>query len=373
MKKPNVKSIKPLLLAASLTATAPVWSQGVVIYGGMDMGVEAVSGRVAGANDRDTAIRVSNGMATPHFGLRGSEDLGGGMKAAFNLESSFAPDTGALGHGGRLFGRQAWVDLSGPFGTVRLGRQYTMFRYGFQDVNPFGYGNHGLRLLDPRISNPRADNSISYLGKWGPVSGGVNYSTGWDAVNGNPANAAAANCPGEAANKQQCREWSLFTKYDGGHWGVTTAYERMHGGTAATFGGLTSPDRTDTRFVLGSYLNLTDGKKLAVGWIKRNNEGNPATPKSDMVWVQGVVPLGGPYFLDGSLAQLKYDDSPNKAVVLNVRGRYEMSKRTSLYLTTAFIDNSGTLALSATGSTPAIRPVAGSSQTSVIIGVQHRF
>lgn len=313
-------------------------------------------------------------MSTPHFGFRGSEDLGGGLRAAFNLESSFAPDNGSFGHGGRAFGRQTWVGLSGSFGTVRLGRQYTMFRYGFQDANPFGYGNHGLRLLDPRISNPRADNSITYLGKWGPVSGGVNYSFGWDAVNGSPANAAAANCPGESAtDKKQCREWSLFTKYDGGSWGVTTAYERIHGGTSATFGGLTSPERTDTRFVLGSYLNLTGGIKLGTGWIKRNNEGTPATPKSDMAWVQGVVPVGPQYFLDASLAGLKYDNSPNKAVVLNLRGRYQMSKRTSLYLTTSFINNGGTLALSATGSSPAIRPVPGGSQTSAILGVQHRF
>lgn len=368
-----MKCIKNLLVLGSLVATATAWSQGVAIYGSMDMGLEAVNGKLANASESDTSYRVSNGMSTPHFGFRGSEDLGGGLKAAFNLESSFAPDNGSFGHGGRAFGRQSWVSLSGGFGTVRLGRQYTMFRYGFEDANPWGYGNHGLRLLEPRISNPRADNSISYLGKWGPVSGGVNYSTGWDAVNGNPANAAAANCPGEAADKKQCREWSVYTEYDGGSWGVATAYERMYGGTSATFGGLTSPDKTDTRFVLSGNMKLNGGTRLAAGWIKRNNEGMAATPKSDMYWVQGSLPVGGPWFVDGVLGQLKYDNSPNKASLLNLRGRYVLSKRTSLYLSAAFIDNKGTLALSATGSTPAIRPASGASQTSVIAGVVHFF
>jgi predicted porin len=368
-----MKFIKTLLVLGSLAGTAPAWSQGVAIYGSLDMGLEAVSGKLPSTSERDTAIRVSNGMSTPHFGFRGSEDLGGGLKAAFNLEASFAPDNGSFGHGGRAFGRQSWVGLSGPFGTVRLGRQYTMFRYGFEDANPFGYGNHGLRLLEPRISNPRADNSITYLGKWGPINAGVNYSTGWDAVNGNPANAAAANCPGEATDKKQCREWSLYTEYDAGTWGVATAYERLYGGTSATFGGLTSPDKTDTRFVLGARMQLTSGTKLAAGWIKRNNEGVAATPKSDMYWVQGVVPVGGPWFVDGILAHLKYDNSSNKATLVNLRGRYVLSKRTSLYLSAAHIDNGGTLALSATGSTPAIRPAAGTSQTSVIAGVVHFF
>jgi predicted porin len=384
MRETRSKILVHLFVAASLGVTASAWSQdddeepkgsrgggSVALYGSVDLGLEALSGKSPSTNgERDTNFRVSNGISTPHFGFRGNEDLGGGMRAGFNLENSFAPDNGTLGLGGRMFGRQSWLSLSGRLGTVRLGRQYTMFRYGFEDANPFGYGNHGLRLLDERISNPRADNSISYMGQWGPVSAGVNYSFGRDAVAGNST--AATNCAGEAVDKQQCREWSLYTRYVSGSWGVATAYERLYGGTAATFGGLTSPDKTDTRFVLAGHMRLTSGTKLAVGWIKRNNEGNVATPKSDMVWVQGVVPVG-PYFIDGMLARLDYDNSPNKAMLVNVRGRYSLSKRTTLYVTAAHVSNSGTLALSATGSTPAIAPMPGGSQTSVIAGIQHTF
>ncbi|WP_246174436.1 porin [Pandoraea terrigena] len=69
----------------------------------------------------------STGMAEgpSRWGLRGQEDLGGGMKTVFRLESGFAPSTGQSFQGGRLFGRQAYVGLSdGSWGTITLGRQY---------------------------------------------------------------------------------------------------------------------------------------------------------------------------------------------------------------------------------------------------------
>ncbi|CAG9243214.1 Porin [Paraburkholderia unamae] len=77
------------------------------------------------------ANNVAGGKSTSmaegpsRWGLRGSEDLGGGTKALFRLESGFAPSTGQSFQGGRLFGRQAYVGLSGDtWGTVTLGRQY---------------------------------------------------------------------------------------------------------------------------------------------------------------------------------------------------------------------------------------------------------
>lgn len=348
------------------------------LYGMIDVGVEALKSDFAGG--KDETVRVSNGMITPHFGLRGTGQLSKGLQGLFHLEGSFAPDNGASGIGGRLFGRQTYVGLSGAFGRVTLGRQYTMVRMGWEDANPYGTGNQGLRLLDARISNPRADNSISYLGKWGPVSAGVNLSAGWDAVNGNsantgPANAAGANCPGEVPTDEvQCHEGSVGVKYDDGKWGVAASHERLWGGTTATFGGLTSRERSDTRTVLGGYMFLANRTKLAAGWINRDNEGSPATPKSSMYWIQSVgIPLGGSFFADALLAQLEFDNSPNKAVLVNLRGRYVISSDTTLYVAASSIDNSGSLALSATASTPAARPKAGGSQTSVIAGVRYRF
>lgn len=347
-------------------------------YGMIDVGIEALKSE--GVSRDDESMRVSNGIITPHFGLRGSGQVREGLQGLFHLEGSFAPDNGTSGIGGRLFGRQSWVGLSGAFGRVTLGRQYTMVRVGWEDANPYGTGNQGLRLLDPRISNPRADNSISYLGKWGPVSAGVSVSTGWDAVNGNasnagPANVAGANCPGEVGTDEvRCRAASVGVKYVATSWGLAVSHEVLRGGTTATFGGLTSSHRKDTRSVLGGYFTLANRTKLAAGWIGRDNEGSATTPKSDMYWLQGVgIPLGGAYFLDALVGHLKFKDSPNKAVLVNVRGRYVLTQDTTLYVALSSIDNGGTLALPATASTPAATPKAGGQQTSVIAGVRYRF
>ncbi|RBB94738.1 porin, partial [Pseudomonas sp. MWU12-2115] len=58
------------------------------------------------------------------FGMRGTEDLGGGLKAIFTLENGFDVNSGKLGQGGLMFGRQAYVGLSSQYGTVTPGRQY---------------------------------------------------------------------------------------------------------------------------------------------------------------------------------------------------------------------------------------------------------
>ena len=59
------------------------------------------------------------------WGLRGTEDMGGGLKAVFQIEAGLNMSTGALGQGGLGFGRQSYVGLAGDFGAVRLGRQYS--------------------------------------------------------------------------------------------------------------------------------------------------------------------------------------------------------------------------------------------------------
>ena len=67
---------------------------------------------------------ASGVMQGSRFGLRGTEDLGGGLKAIFTLENGFDVNSGKLGQGGLMFGRQAYVGLSSQYGTVTLGRQY---------------------------------------------------------------------------------------------------------------------------------------------------------------------------------------------------------------------------------------------------------
>ena len=163
----------------------------------------------------------------------------------------------------------------------------------------------------------------------------------------------------------------MMAKYEGHTWGLASSYERNYGGTSGTFGGLTSPKLTDSRFTLGGYFKISQAK-FGVGWIRRDDEGLK-TPKSNLFWVTGTVPVTPYFYVDAMVADLKYDHSPNKALVLVLRGEYLLSKRTFLYLTGEHIHNDGNLALSATTITPVPTPPAGGSQISIIAGIRHTF
>lgn len=88
-----------------------------------------------------TTVVGSGGLTTSWWGIRGSEELGGGTRAVFQLEQFFQPDTGGAGRsaadpGG--FSRSGWVGLAGGFGQLTVGRHTSPYYISMQQVNPFG-------------------------------------------------------------------------------------------------------------------------------------------------------------------------------------------------------------------------------------------
>lgn len=118
----QLKLLAFALLAASTTGGA--WAQallsGITIFGRADMGLVGID------DGAHTTTRVDSGRYTEsRLGIRGAEDLGGGLAAIFYLESGVSIDTGQLNQGGRLFGRGAYVGLlSREWGQLSVGRQY---------------------------------------------------------------------------------------------------------------------------------------------------------------------------------------------------------------------------------------------------------
>lgn len=387
-----LKKTAPALACAGLCLLSTL-AQGqnarpsVTVYGLVDEGVEVIDSRNDGAGGTTTSVRVGSGTAASRFGIRGNTgDMMPTLKGLFALEAGVSADLGTLSQGGRIFGRQAFVGLQGGWGTVSLGRQLTMRFFGMQDADLFGAGSHGLGTLDSGVPNARADNAISYMGTFGGLTGGFNYSVGRDA---SPAasstSAAATNCAGEAVDKAQCREWSAMLRWSAGDWGVATAYERQYGGTAAvaatsstpavpaTYGGLTSSSKTDSRWTLNAFGTL-GGNQLGVGLLARDNQGSATTPRSRLYWVAVKRPLPDTAFtVDAMLATLRFDDSPNGADLLNLRGSWLLMKDLQAYVSLAHIRNKGTSALSASSGTPSAAPLAGRSQNSLITGVKYTF
>ncbi|WP_407972158.1 porin [Burkholderia pyrrocinia] len=112
---------KTLIVAAAAASFATVAhaQSSVTLYGVLDAGITYQS-NVAGKSQWS----MGSGIDQSRFGLRGSEDLGGGLKAIFTLESGFGIGNGKLGNNGGMFNRQAFVGLSSQYGTVTLGKQY---------------------------------------------------------------------------------------------------------------------------------------------------------------------------------------------------------------------------------------------------------
>lgn len=359
----------PLLLAAPALAAAQSAAQSVTLYGVIDTGVEYVN-RIGSTGNSVVRMPNLSGTVPSRWGLRGTEDLGGGAKALFTLESGFAPDSGTSNQGGRLFGRQAWVGLSNNWGQISLGRQYTMLFWASLDTDLLGPNAYGSSSLDTYLPNARADNAIAYKGKFGGFTVGATYSFGRDAVNAGPS-PSGTNCGGEnPADTLACREWSAMLMYETGKWGVSAAYDSQRGGPGA-FAGLTSSALKDDRMALGGYA-LFDRAKVGLGWIGRRN-GASATPRSDLFYAGAAYDLTPALTLTGEVFHLRVRNSANKAWLGAVRASYAFSKRSSVYATVGYIDNRGSLALSVDSAATGAAPAAGGNQLGTMVGIRHVF
>ncbi|WP_454743938.1 porin [Cupriavidus necator] len=354
-----------IVAAASSTLAA---AQNVTLYGVMDTGIAYING-VGAARNNLAFMPNLTGMVPSRWGLRGSEDLGG-MKASFALESGFGTDSGLSNQGGRLFGRQAWVGLSGKWGEVALGRQYTMLFWALLDSDILGPNTFGSGSMDSYIPNARADNAISYKGKFGGLTVGGTYSFGRDTVNAGPS-PSGANCAGEnPADHSACREWSALLQYETSQFGVAAAYDSLRG-TPGAFGGLNSSGKSDNRLVLNGYL-LLPKTKAGLGWIRRDNDGSP-TRLSNLFYGGIAYDITPVFTLAGQVYYLRYHGSDNKAMLYALRGTYNFSKRTAVYATVGYINNDGQLALSVNSGSPGTSTTPGGVQFGTMIGVKHVF
>ena len=370
--QPLARAARAAVVVAAM-AVAPValaQTPGVTLFGIIDTGVEYVTD-VGSAGQGLWRVPTQTGTVASRVGVRGSENLGGGLRAEFVIENGFAPDMGTAAQGGRLFGRQAWVGLSGPWGTVSLGRQYTMLFWSLLDADLLGPNMYSSGSLDSYIPNARADNAIAYRGKFGGLTLGATWSFGRDAVNAGPS-PGGTNCAGETpGNARQCRGWSALAKFDAAGGGVALAIDELRGGPGA-FAGLTSADKVDRRISANGYVNFGN-TRVAGGLVRRSNDGAPAARRSDL-WYAGVSHKLTPAItLEGQGYRLDYAANNDAALLFAARAQYAFSRRTSGYVTVGTIDNDGSLALSVSGGAPGSSPVAGGSQQGVMVGVRHAF
>ena len=169
-----------LIPAALLLAVAPAAfaQSSVTIYGVVDV-YTAYQKSTVGGKDTSLWAMGNNGQMTSRLGFKGVEDLGGGYRASFNLETGFDPSTGGLQNSYRYFDRQSWVGLGGGFGEVRVGRQNSvMFLYS-GNMDAFGAATYGSAYNNFANWLARVDNDISYISpKFANTTLELHYSVG---------------------------------------------------------------------------------------------------------------------------------------------------------------------------------------------------
>jgi predicted porin len=347
------------LAAFSLTcaATSCAYAQGsVTLYGITDVGVE-VANHVPGPNGTSgTAVRMESGsLAGSRWGLRGTEDLGGGLKAIFVLENGYSINNGTLGQGGRLFGRKAYVGLSTPYGDVTLGRQYNllydlMYVYDALQFNP----SYSAQGYDATLVG-RADNAVRYTARFAGVTVAALYSTGFDSTIPN-----GAQVPGHS---KVGREYSFALQYANGSANVGVAYDQMQGTSIAT------QDATQMRVVGGATYTFGPVRAyVGTRWLNIRN--TTALQGSLLYWLGASWQATSPLIFSLGGYQERIHGTGQKATSGVLLADYFLSKRTDLYAEVSYVTNSNGLnvGVRATGDV-----TTGGNQTGAMVGIKHTF
>ena len=329
-------SLKMLVLPAALWTAGAAAQSNVAVYGIVDVGLVRESGTPTGK-----VTNLNSGLASgSRLGFKGVEDLGGGMKANFVLENGFNADTGIAGQGGLLFGRQAFVGLSGQFGAVTLGRQYSPYYKALRDVgDPFGAVSLAGRAGNLMATNTRTDNMVEVIT---PVVAGFSADVAYGA--GETAGDNARN-----------RMLGGALAYGGGPFKAQLAFHQINNANAT--------DHVNNTLLVASY----DAGALIVHAAGAVNRGTGVADSRDLT--AGVtVPFGVHRFL---LSAVRHDDrsAANKdARQWGVGYMRALSKRTDLYASYASISNRNGASFTVGNATD-----KGTGSKALDLGVRHTF
>lgn len=377
---------KSILAAAATLVVVTAHAQSTVeIYGTIDLAADTTE-RTAGDA---TALRSSVGRkerlapsmsSVSALGFRGTEDLGGGMKAGFVLEMQPTPDDGTLGNDGRAWGRQAFVSLTTPYGEIRLGRQYAPFFYAkaFATTERLAGTDLFTGLLTINQLQVRQDNQVSYWLKMGGFTASIAVSpnagvpeagvsarrtaTGATAGSAQTLGGQTAGSEGRGRTVGAFVNWAQNPVPLGEGFSVSAAYHMNKFGVPLYLGTIAAP--TTQLGVLGDYHSyVLAGRYIAAGgWavaaaygqgaydMKRNN---PLIPQlSDGIEIRSMV-FGARYnmtpqwSLGAMYAVQKFNNfTKGKDTAFVLGTDYLLSKRTALYARYGYLkDDAGNAAL----------------------------
>ncbi|MBN3805039.1 porin [Paraburkholderia sp. Ac-20336] len=353
--------IKPLFLGAllaSLSAGAHAQSS-VTLYGIADAGLEFLTGVPNSSGKASNLLHMeSGGVKSSRIGLRGVEDLGGGLKAIFTLEGGIDITTGKSQQGGRLFGRQAFVGLSSRYGALTFGRQKVpMYDFSVR-YDPLNYTVYGLKQTDAQFAG-RADNSVKYQGSFGSIHYEALYSTGYDSTIAN-----GSQVPGEF---KVGREIGAAVEYAAGPFAAMVVYDLRNGTSIATQSGKEQHLAAAATYRIGKAKGF-----VGYRWLSSTLPLDASTQgHANEFWTGLEYRVSGPLTLAGAVFWTDITSAGQRPLYLAATAKYQLSKRTALYSELGYVKNSHGSNLGLNGYDTDV--VAGHNQTGVMMGVVHYF
>ncbi|MBO9328680.1 porin [Achromobacter xylosoxidans] len=374
--------MKKTLLAAALLAGFAGVAQAetsVTLYGIIDTGIgyNKVKGNnpVTGESFDGSRIGMINGVQNgSRWGLRGSEDLGDGLRAVFQLESGFNSGNGNSAQGGRLFGRQATIGLaSDSWGQLDFGRQTNISSKYFGSIDPFGasFGQANIGMGMSAMNTVRWDNMVMYQT---PSFSGFQFGAGYSFSVDDEADDDRVGF----RTADNVRGITAGLRYVNGPLNVALSYDQLNASnnqlqpevdaTPRSYGIGGSYDFEVVKLSL-AYARTTDGwfGGQGVSGVESRNLGTNIFAdgfKANSYMVGLSAPIGGASKLFGSWQMVdpsndKLTGGDDKMNVFSLGYTYDLSKRTNLYAYGSYAKNYAF--------------IDDAKSTAVGVGIRHRF
>jgi predicted porin len=316
----------------------------VTLYGQLRMDLESVkSDAPAGSTSLSSRTRLVDHPSL--FGIKGTEDLGGGLKAIFQLETAFDSDdasgsattfgTSAAG----VFNRNSGVGLQGAWGTIMLGRWDTPMKQAIGATDLWGDVNkadYTAGTMDQGNFSRRDANVVQY---WSPNWGGFQLKAMYQADE-----SKGVACTSPANTTCNPRDLGASLTWSKGNLYLAYAYEE-HKDQAIAFTAA-SPLGTSTIVSGAKEEGNTIGVKWGIGnftlaghWGEFKKSSGGTTVKDKSYYVGGQYAMGKHEFI---VTWQDVEEGARECDVLGVGWRYRFSKRTYTQLTWVDIDNNAT-------------------------------
>jgi predicted porin len=331
-------------VASACTFSTAYAQSSVTLYGIVDNGLEYQNSG-AGAVVR----AVSGGLFASRYGLKGSEDIGGGLKINFQLEQGFSGVTGAASNAAAAFNRQAWVGMSGGFGEARFGLQNTpQYMFMNPELDPVAVMSIGSPMNNFNSLTVRVNNAISYF---------------TPTVYGLSAQFMVAMRDATTKPTNGLQFYNAAVRYVNGPFRVAAGYEQADNAAGTS---------TLKIFNAGGSVGVGAARFYLAYHTERQTDNSVR---------RDVYEVSGSYsFSPADQLSLMYgyahdrSGQGNNAQQVGLTYSYSLSKMTTLYGSAGFIENRNEahFTLNGTGYT-GIAVAPGANTRGVVVGMLHRF